>query len=150
MGGGTTLNAVTGGLVPYWFGGLLVAVVVMSYVFFGGMRGTAWVNTFQTVLFLTFGAVAIVFIGVSIGGFPEAMQQLLDSPDTEALMTRERVSPRFFFSYMLIPLSTIMFPHISIFCLTAKKMQQFKKTIVFYPLCIFGDMASVYISWAGC
>jgi len=136
MGGGTTLNAVTGGLVPYWFGGLLVAVVVMSYVFFGGMRGTAWVNTFQTVLFLTFGAVAIVFIGVSIGGFPEAMQQLLDSPDTEALMTRERVSPRFFFSYMLIPLSTIMFPHISIFCLTAKKMQQFKKTIVFYPLCI--------------
>ena len=136
MGGGTTLNAVSGGLVPYWFGGLLVAVVVMSYVFFGGMRGTAWVNTFQTVLFLTFGAVAIVFIGVSIGGFPQAMQQLLDSPDTAALMTRERVSPRFFFSYMLIPLSTIMFPHISIFCLTAKKMQQFKKTIVFYPLCI--------------
>ena len=28
----------------------------MSYVFFGGMRGTAWVNTFQTILFLMFGA----------------------------------------------------------------------------------------------
>ena len=24
----------------------------MGYVFFGGMRGTAWVNAFQTVLFL--------------------------------------------------------------------------------------------------
>tara|TARA_B100000809_G_scaffold266467_1_gene329345 strand:+ start:3745 stop:5397 length:1653 start_codon:yes stop_codon:yes gene_type:complete len=136
MGGGTTLSAVSGGFVPYWLGGLVVAVVVMSYVFLGGMRGTAWVNTFQTVLFLTFGAAAIIFIGISIGGFPQAMQQLLDSQDTAPLMTREEVAPRFFFSYMLIPLSSIMFPHISIFCLTATKMGQFKKTIIFYPLCI--------------
>ena len=34
MGGGTTLNAVSGGLVPYWLGGAIVALVVMSYVFF--------------------------------------------------------------------------------------------------------------------
>lgn len=136
MGGGTTLNAVSDGLVPYWFGGLIVALVVMSYVFFGGMRGTAWVNTFQTVLFLTFGAAAVIFISVSIGGFPQAMERLLASPETAPLLTRERVPPKFFFSYMLIPLSTIMFPHISIFCLTARKMGQFKKTLIFYPLAI--------------
>ena len=136
MGGGTVLNAVSGGVVPYWFGGLIVAAVVMSYVFFGGMRGTAWVNTFQTVLFLTFGAAAIVFIGVSIGGFPAAMERLAGDPASAPLLTREQISPRFFFSYMLIPLSTIMFPHISIFCLTARRMGQFRKTVVFYPLCI--------------
>ena len=136
MGGGTTLNAVSGGVVPYWFGGLLVAAVVMSYVFFGGMRGTAWVNTFQTVLFLTFGAAAIVFIGVSIGGFPAAMERIAAAPDSAPLLTREHISPRFFFSYMLIPLSSIMFPHISIFCLTARRMGQFRKTVIFYPLCI--------------
>ena len=136
MGGGTTLNAVSGGVVPYWFGGLVVAAVVMSYVFFGGMQGTAWVNTFQTVLFLTFGAAAIAFIGVSIGGFPQAIERLADAPETAALLTRERVPPEFFFSYMLIPLSSIMFPHISIFCLTARRMGQFRKTVVFYPLCI--------------
>ena len=60
MGGGTALRGITGGLVPYWLGGAIVALVVMSYVFFGGMRGTAWVNTFQTILFLSFGAVALV------------------------------------------------------------------------------------------
>lgn len=136
MGGGTTLSAVSGGLIPYWFGGAVVAVVVMSYVFFGGMRGTAWVNTLQTVLFLAFGAVAVTLIGASIGGFSGAMDSLLGSPSTEALLTRERISPRFFFSYMFIPLSTIAFPHISIFCLTARHMGQFKKTIIFYPLCI--------------
>ena len=136
MGGGTTLSAVSGGIVPYWFGGAIVAAVVMGYVFFGGMRGTAWVNAFQTVLFLTFGAAAIVFIGVSIGGFPQAMERLLGSAETAPLLTREQISPRFFFSYMLIPLSSIMFPHISIFCLTARRMGQFRKTVIFYPLCI--------------
>ena len=69
MGGGTTLNAISGGWVPYWFGGAIVAMVVMGYVFFGGMRGTAWVNTFQTILFLTFGAIAMIVIGSGMGGF---------------------------------------------------------------------------------
>ncbi len=136
MGGGTTLNAVSGGWVPYWFGGAIVALVVMSYVFFGGMRGTAWVNTFQTVLFLLFGVIAIFVIGNGIGGFGSAVQQMLASPTLAPLLTRERISPYYFFSYTFFPLSAIAFPHILIFCLTARKMAQFKKTVIFYPLCI--------------
>jgi len=46
------------------------------------------------------------------------------------------VSPQFFLSYTFIPLSTIVFPHIMIFCLTARRMTQFKKTVIYYPLCI--------------
>jgi solute:Na+ symporter, SSS family len=136
MGGGTALRAISGGVVPYWLGGAVVAMVVMGYVFFGGMRGTAWVNAFQTVLFLSFGAVALVVIGRGIGGFPAVMEALSASPATAPLLTRERISPLFFFSYTFIPLSTIAFPHIAIFCLTARRMVQFKKTVVFYPLCI--------------
>jgi solute:Na+ symporter, SSS family len=136
MGGGTALSAITAGFVPYWLGGAIVAIVVMSYVFFGGMRGTAWVNTFQTVLFLSFGAIALIVIGRGMGGFPAAIESLLASPTTASLVTRERVSPLFFFSYTFIPLSTIAFPHITIFCLTARKMAQFRRTVVFYPLCI--------------
>ena len=136
MGGGTTLNVISGGLVPYWLGGLVVACVVMSYVFFGGMRGTALVNTFQTVLFLGFGTIAVLVIGAGMGGFAETAQRLLNSPATAPLMTRERVSPLFFLSYTFNPLSSIAFPHISIFCLTAKHMAQFKKTVILYPICI--------------
>jgi SSS family solute:Na+ symporter len=136
MGGGTALRAITGGVVPYWLGGAVVALVVMSYVFFGGMRGTAWVNTFQTVLFLSFGAIALVVIGRGMGGFSAAIDTLLGSPATAPLLTRERVSPLFFFSYTFIPLSTIAFPHITIFCLTARRMEQFRRTVIFYPLCI--------------
>lgn len=136
MGGGTTLEVISGGIVPYWLGGALVALVVMSYVFFGGMRGTAWVNTFQTVLFLVFGLVAVGVIGAKMGGFGNAVRELLESPSTAPLLTRERVTPLFFFSYTFIPLSAIAFPHIGIFCLTARRMTQFKTTAIFYPLCL--------------
>jgi solute:Na+ symporter, SSS family len=135
MGGGTTLNTISSGVVPFWFGGAIVAMVVMSYVFFGGMRGTAWVNTFQTVLFLCFGAIALIVIGVGMGGFRSAAQAIQASP-MASLLTRERISPYYFFSYTFIPLSAIAFPHILIFCLTARKMAQFKKTVIFYPICI--------------
>jgi SSS family solute:Na+ symporter len=136
MGGGTALRAISGGAIPYWLGGAVVALVVMSYVFFGGMRGTALVNAFQTVLFLSFGAVAVLVIGRGMGGFAAAMESLLADPATAPLLSRERVSPLFFFSYTFIPLSTIAFPHIAIFCLTARRLVQFKRTVIFYPLCI--------------
>jgi len=136
MGGGTTLRAVSSGLVPYWLGGAVVSLVVMGYVFFGGMRGTAWVNTFQTVLFLSFGAIAVVVIARGMGGFSSAMEALLASPSTAPLLTRERVSPLYFLSYTFIPLSSLAFPHIGIFCLTAKKLSHFRKTVVLYPLCM--------------
>ncbi|MET0552987.1 MAG: hypothetical protein ABW221_08120, partial [Vicinamibacteria bacterium] len=136
MGGGTTLEAVSNGAVPFWLGGLIVALVVMSYVFFGGMRGTAWVNAFQTVLFLGFGAIAVAVIATGMGGFRTSVEAMLASPATAPLLTRERISPWYFFSYTFIPLSAIAFPHITIFCLTARKLTQFKKTVVFYPICI--------------
>ena len=136
MGGGTTLSVISGGVVPFWFGGAIVAMVVMSYVFFGGMRGTAWVNTFQTILFLLFGAIALVVIGVGMGGFSSAANAMLNSQALAPLLSRERFSTYYFFSYTFIPLSAIAFPHILIFCLTAEKMKHFKKTVIFYPLCI--------------
>ena len=53
MGGGTTLpGGQRRAACPTGWAARIVALVVMSYVFFGGMRGTAWVNTFQTMLFL--------------------------------------------------------------------------------------------------
>ena len=135
MGGGTTLETISGGAVPYAVGGAIVAVVVASYVFFGGMRGTAWVNAFQTVLFLCFGTIAFLLIARSIGGFDLAMNKVANSPKA-FLLSRERLDQAEFFSYMFIPLSSIMFPHIAIMCMTAEKVGHFRKTVIFYPICI--------------
>jgi Na+/proline symporter len=155
MGGGETLEGVSGGAVPYWLGGLIVALVVMSYVFFGGMRGTALVNTVQTLMFLTFGTIAFIVIARGMGGLGETVKSMaatLEPPATPPvagsppvsggpppvgqLLTRDRIGFWYYASYMFIPLSSIMFPHIAIFCLTAKKLASFRKTVIFYPLCI--------------
>src|SRR6266576_3884726 len=97
IGGGTTLRAVSGGLVPFWIGGAVVSTVVMCYVLSGGMRGTAWVNAFQTVQVLTFGAFAVSVIAAGMGGFREAIETMLVTPSTAPLLTRARVSPLYFF-----------------------------------------------------
>ena len=146
MGGGTVLRAITGGAIPYEIGGAIVSAVVTAYVFLGGMRGTAWVNALQTSLFLLFGTIAAFVIGSGMGGFREAMEALVASPATSPLLTRERVSPLYFFSYTFIPLSSIAFPHICIFCLTARNVTYFRKTIVLYPICmLFIWMPSVFL-----
>jgi SSS family solute:Na+ symporter len=111
-------------------------VVVMSYVFFGGMRGTAWVNTFQTILFLSFGLVALAVIGAGMGGFQTSVERMLATSELARLLTREHISPLYYFSYTFIPLSSIAFPHITIMCLTARRMDHFKKTVIFYPICM--------------
>ncbi|MFM7320318.1 MAG: sodium:solute symporter [Armatimonadota bacterium] len=136
MGGGETLETISGGAVPYAVGGAIVAIVVASYVFFGGMRGTAWVNTFQVVLFLAFGVTAFTLIAGKLGGFPEIMAKLGADPKTATLLSREKIPAEEFFSYFFIPLSSIMFPHIAIMCMTAEKVTHFRKTVVFYPICI--------------
>jgi solute:Na+ symporter, SSS family len=136
MGGGTTLSAISGGAVPYWLGGAIVAAVVMSYVFLGGMHGTALVNTVQTVMFLVLGSVALIVIGIGMGGFSAAAESMLAEPRLAPLLTRERISPLYFLSYTFIPLSSIAFPHICIFCLTARRLGHFKQTVVAYPICI--------------
>ena len=145
MGGGQTLEGISAyetadGQVRHWVsyevGGAIVALVVMSYVFFGGMRGTAWVNTVQTAMFLCFGTLAFVLIAKNLGGLDTIMEYLKANGRTAPLLSRERIAPQEFFSYMFIPLSAVMFPHVSIMCLTAEKIGHFKKTIIFYPLCI--------------
>jgi SSS family solute:Na+ symporter len=150
MGGGQTLEAVSDGFVSYEIGGAIVAIVVMGYVFFGGMRGTAWVNTFQVTLFLIFGATTFILISKSLGGYDQIMGQLGSNPQTAALLTRAKIPAEEFFSYMFIPLSAMMFPHVSIMCLTAEKITHFKKTVIFYPLCIMAIWApSVYLGVVG-
>ena len=135
MGGGTTLNQITSGLIPEWLGGLIVCGVVLIYVTTGGMRGTAWVNTFQTLVFMIFGALAFFIIVKNMGGLTHAMDQVaLEHP--ELLVRQGKIQPLEMLSYTLIPLSAGMFPHLFIHWLTSSKAENFKFTIRLYPISI--------------
>jgi solute:Na+ symporter, SSS family len=137
MGGGRVLTDISGGRVVFPLGCAIVALVVTANVFFGGMRGTVWVNIFQTTLFLVFGAVAVAVISHDLpGGFGSYIEKIAGNPKTHFLLTRERMPERYFWSYTLIPLSSIMFPHMAIMCFAARKVTAFKRTVVLYPLAI--------------
>jgi SSS family solute:Na+ symporter len=143
MGGGTVLADISASgpahqpLIPYAWGCGVVAVVVTLNVFLGGMRGTVWVNILQTILFLCFGAVAVAVISHALPhGFSYYMDNLASDPKTRFLVTREKMPQVVFWSYTLIPLSSIMFPHMAMMCFSARHVSAFKQTVIAYPLAI--------------
>jgi len=135
MGGGSTLTQVTDGQVPDWVGGLVICAVVLAYVTYGGMRGTIWVNVFQTMVLLALGFITFWVIIDKLGGLTNAMS-LLAEKNPDMLVRGEHVKPLKLLTYTCIPLSVGMFPHMFIHWLTAKSASSFKPTIAFYPVCI--------------
>jgi SSS family solute:Na+ symporter len=159
IGGGITINKVTSGTfenafadaghgIPTWLGSLAICSVVLTYVFLGGMRGTAWANAFQTIIFMTLGLVTFVVIANELGGKESFLENLKAATQqvqqtNPAKLTRENLPASLFFSFMLIPLSAGMFPHLFQHWLTAKNAKAFKLSIVLHPLFIM-------IVWVPC
>jgi SSS family solute:Na+ symporter len=135
MAGGLTLNQVTGGDIPEWVGGLVICIVVLTYVTFGGLRGTAWVNTFQTIVFMVLGAATVFVVFRNMGGVGAVMSRI--GAEAPELLVREgNFSPLQWLTYSLIPLSPAMFPHMFMHWLSATRMENFRLTVMVYPLCI--------------
>jgi SSS family solute:Na+ symporter len=141
-GGGDALQAITGGSergVASWIGSLLICGVVFTYVTYGGMRSTAWANTFQTLVFMVVGCVALVVILGNYGGLERAMATVAGThPDLLAIgeTSRDPALRYRVFSYIFLPLSVGAFPHIFNHWLSAKDARAFRYSIVFYPVCI--------------
>ena len=135
MGGGVTLHQISGGSIPEWLGSLFVCAIILFYVSYGGLRGTVWANTFQTLVFITLGALTFVIILRSLGGLTQALEQVRES-HAFLLVRGEHIQPLTHLSYAFIGLSAGMFPHISMHWLTARSALTFRAPIVLYPLCI--------------
>jgi SSS family solute:Na+ symporter len=114
-------------------------------VFFGGMRGTAWANAFQTIVFMVLGVVTFVVLANKIGGGETLIESLRNASEGVAnrFKTRVEMSQTKFFTYMLIPLSVAMFPHLFQHWLTAKSAKSFKLSVVMHPIFIM-------IVWVPC
>ncbi len=169
------------GGIPPWLTEFVICLVVLVYVFFGGMRGTAWANTFQTIVFMVLGVVTFYLIATNLAANAVAEGRahrevngqrvvrtdpptgLLDSLEivsreipkarrvrdevtpadqletVEAppqYRTRPRLDPWLFLTYMLIPFSVGMFPHLFQHWLTARSAGSFKLAVVCHPVFI--------------
>lgn len=132
------------GAVPYAFGMGFTCLVVLIYVFFGGMRATAWANTMQTIVFMIMGVTAFIVIKNALGGAEAATKALLESPAADrASRAGGQIHKLQFLTYCFIPLSVGMFPHLFQHWLTARKASNFKLTVVLHPICIA-------VTWVPC
>ncbi len=153
MGGSTIIKVVTSGAfpvafaatnggVPPWLGGLAICLVVLIYISWGGLRGAAWANAFQTIVFMVLGVVAFYTIAEKLGGVQAATQRVAEySP--HLLIRGEHMSLLKFTSYLFIPLSVGMFPHIFQHWLTARSAKTFRLPIIAHPIFIM-------IVWVPC
>ncbi len=133
------------GGVPKHLASLVICGIVLLYVFFGGMRGTAWANTFQTIVFMILGVVTFYVIAMKLGGQDTLMASIRVASEAipkEKLM-RTHLPKEQFLTYMLVPLSVGMFPHLFQHWLTAKSANTFKLPVVAHPLFIM-------IVWVPC
>ncbi len=89
MASGTVINSITEGAfetafaeydygVPPWMASLVICIVVLIYVFFGGMRGTAMANTAQTIVFMILGLITFFIISNKLGGLEQATANVLE------------------------------------------------------------------------
>lgn len=125
------------GSIPAQWGGLVICLVVLSYVFLGGLRGAVWANTFQTLVFLCSGVVAFYLISQRLGGLAEASRLVSGSEFAKSRLVREgSIGHLQFFTYCLIPLSVGMFPHLFQHWLTARDAKSFRLTVVAHPIFI--------------
>ncbi len=134
-GGGITLAEITDGRVPEWAGSLAMCLVVIGYVTAGGLRGTAWANTFQTLVFMGLGAITFAVILGRSGGLAAAMARIA-AERPELLVRGDLVRPIELLSYTAIPLSVGMFPHMFMHWLTARRAETFRLAVVAYPICV--------------
>lgn len=127
--------AATGGGVPPWLTGLCVSAVVLTYVFIGGLRATAWANALQAAVFIVTGISAFLVISAKLGG-PEAASQAVQAAHPEKLIRGDAFGKLHFISYCFIPMSIGMFPHVYQHWLTAKSAASFRPMIVLHPVCM--------------
>ncbi|MBL9151775.1 MAG: sodium:solute symporter family protein [Verrucomicrobiales bacterium] len=129
-------HPLTGGIPPA-IGGGVICLIVLFYVFFGGLRGAVWANAFQTIVFMATGVIAFWMISKNLGGLKAASEAVAASEFGAPRLAREGMMGQLqFFSYFFVPLSVGMFPHLFQHWLTAKSAKSFRLTVVAFPVFI--------------
>jgi len=137
IGAGILIQSMAG--IGWQIGAVVVMIVIMFYVLFGGMRGSGWTDVIQGVIMIAAMTIAVVFIAVNLGGFEAANTATFNaSPD---LFSRpgggEYFIPQIWFSFMLLWIfADPMFPQIFSRFYTAKNQKSLKMAMIFYPIVV--------------
>ena len=115
IGTGALFSGLTQGKVPYWFGVIFLAVVILAYLLPGGSRSLAWVDAYQGVFMTILLWVCFYILYMAAGGdMIEIVKKLIGTPN-EKLLTLPGPIPQWtygvWFFQAVFGLTWGAFPH---------------------------------------
>ncbi len=142
----------SGGRIPFWAGAAIAYIVVVGYVFFGGVRAVAWTNVFQGIFMVVTAWVLGLYFAYSLYGGPANMFTLI----AEKMPTHLLVGPGSKMGYveyatavLVSVLGFSMWPHLFMKAYTAESERTLKRTIVWYPTFAIFLVPVLFIGFAG-
>ncbi|MCP4722562.1 MAG: sodium:solute symporter family protein, partial [Desulfobacteraceae bacterium] len=142
----------SGGRIPFWAGAAIAYIVVVAYVFFGGVRAVAWTNVFQGIFMVTTAWVLGLYFAFSLYGGPANMFTEI----AEKMPTHLLVGPGTKMGYveystalLVSVLGFAMWPHLFMKAYTAESEKTLKRTIVWYPTFALFLVPVLFIGFAG-
>ncbi len=135
----------TSGGIPPWLGSAMVCVTVLTYVFGGGMRSLSFANAVHASVLILLGGVILFLVVGKLGGADAASALVAkDHPDLLVRGAGEHgIGHMEFLTYMFVPLSVGMFPHLFQHWMTAKDVKTFRPVVILHPIFIM-------LVWAPC
>ena len=140
------------GRIPFWAGALIAYVVVLIYVFLGGVRGVAWTNVFQgTFMVVVAWVLGIYFAYKLYGGPTEMFRQIAEAKPMHLLVgPGSKMSFVTYSSSLLVSvLGFSMWPHLFMKAYTAKSEKTIKQSIMMYPTFAIFLIPVLFIGFAG-
>jgi len=140
------------GAIPFWAGALIAYVVVLAYVFWGGVRGVAWTNVFQGAFMIVTAWVLGLYFAFHLYGGPTAMFEQIIAAKPEHLLVGPGTNMGFmpFASAVIVSvLGFSMWPHLFMKAYTAKSERVIKQTIMMYPTFAIFMVPVLFIGFAG-
>jgi solute:Na+ symporter, SSS family len=135
MAAGYALEALLG--LPYFYGCILVTLIILLYTLRGGLRAVAWTDLFQGLVMFLLLSSSLVIIAQHHGGFVAANQKtLLINPE---LFSRPgamgKYSVGIWFSFMALWFfCDPMFPQLFQRFYSARDDRSIARIMLFYPL----------------
>jgi SSS family solute:Na+ symporter len=137
IGAGYLLERLTNGQIPYFLGATVLTIVIVLYVFTGGMRSVALTDVLQGILMFVLMIVAVFTIANSLGGITAANRTAYEQ--LPELFSRQGIDNFFtkpkWFSYMILwVMSVPMFPQMFMRFYIPKTPTSLKVSAVLYPI----------------
>jgi SSS family solute:Na+ symporter len=140
----------SGGRIPFWAGALIAYIVVVIYVFYGGVRGVAWTNVFQGAFMVVMAWILGLYFAFKLYGGPgEMFNQIAQAKPMHLLVGPGTKMSYAAFASALLVLGFSMWPHLFMKAYTAKSEKVLKQTIMMYPTFAIFLVPVLFIGFAG-